>query len=534
MIGVAIPAILVLGAIVFVVVIAIQRSSKKSDQQGDGADIVAYLVLAAAMGVAGFALAELVATAFPRESLVFDPVENLATSLSALVVATPFLIYFWRRQALRRVTYPKSAGWTLYLSLIELVFMTAFVVTAVQFINGLISDEAASTWIGTVVFGAIVVFHEIAARQTPPLSDAGELRRVIGSAVGLIAATIGMTGVLIAALSEITGSVLVGDDQRFHPWLAMLVVGAPVWWYRWLRPWDAKPSAPRITWSVIVTVASLATALGSAAYITVMTVEYLLTETPPAGQHFEFVTYVLPFALTGLAAWVAHRRGLGEESDSPVRLYRYAIAALGLVASASAAVALTITVFNRSLIVGGDPGDVVALAVGLVISLVVWLVFERSAAQSETGAISGPRRIYTLGVGVFFGLVSAGSLITTLFILLRRLLDGSQPGSLLEPTTILVYTGLAAWYLLGAYGREREATPAADAIVPFEVTIICSHPGMLAARFPDQARLRVVYRGDGVGHVDDETAGDIVAEVANRSSVVWVDGDGFKVAPLRS
>lgn len=533
MIGVAIPAVLVLGAIVAVVVIAIQRSSKNSDDKS-GADVVAYLFMALAMGVFGFALAELVATAFPRESLVFDPAENLATSLSALVVATPFLVYFWRRQATRRAEYPESAGWTLYLSLIEVVFMIAFVVAAVMFLNGLISDASASAWIRVLVYGGIVVFHEVAAQRTPPLSDAGELRRVIGSAIGLITAVIGLTGVLVAALSEIIGSVLVGDVERFHPWLAMLLVGAPVWWYRWLRPWGTEPAVPRTTWSVVATTASMATALVSATFIATETFEYLVTDTPPAGQHFDSMPVAISLALSGLAVWMAHRRRLGEAGSSPVGFYRYSIAALGLMGAASAAVSLTIAVFNSSLIVGGDSGDVVRLAVGLVISLAVWLTFERLATGDETGPLSAPRRIYTLGVGALFGLVSAGSLIATFFILIRRLLEASRPGSLWEPATIFIYTGLAACYLLSIYSRERETQPAGDVVVPFDVTIICSHPGMLAARFPDQARLQVVYRGDGVGHVDDETAGDIVAEVANRSSVVWVDGDGFKVAPLRS
>ena len=57
MIGLAIPALLVLAAVVLVVVIAIQRSNKPGAEKGDGSDIIAYLVLAVSMIVAGFALA---------------------------------------------------------------------------------------------------------------------------------------------------------------------------------------------------------------------------------------------------------------------------------------------------------------------------------------------------------------------------------------------------------------------------------------------------------------------------------------------
>jgi hypothetical protein len=66
------------------------------------------------------------------------------------------------------------------------------------------------------------------------------------------------------------------------------------------------------------------------------------------------------------------------------------------------------------------------------------------------------------------------------------------------------------------------------------VTIIASHPGMIATRFPEQARLKVIHRGDDAGTIDDETAEAIVAAVNNRPSLVWVDEDGFRVAPMRA
>ncbi len=46
--------------------------------------------------------------------------------------------------------------------------------------------------------------------------------------------------------------------------------------------------------------------------------------------------------------------------------------------------------------------------------------------------------------------------------------------------------------------------------------------------------MRVLYRGDAAGAVDEAMAEEIVASVANASSFVWVDEDGFRVAPVRS
>jgi hypothetical protein len=533
----SIVAILLLLAIVLVVVVIIQRSMSDQDEEGaSGADIVAYLVLALSMGVAGFALSELASTAFPGDTFVFDPAEQVATSLSALVVSVPFLFYFWRRQARRRAMYPRSAGWTLYLALMELVFTTAFVVAAVLLVNGLISDDSTSSWTGFLVFGAIVVFHEAQARATPPLSDAGELRRVFGSAIGLITATIGLVGTLAGLLGSLLETIGANPlDTGFSPWVAMLVVGAPVWWYRWWRPWDSEPAIPRITWTVVVTAAAMAVTLGSITSILVMLLQYLFADVPAAAQHFETLHVAVALPLAGIPIWLTHRRLLDNQPPSALLVYLYAIAAGGLATAVAMATALTIATFSNQLIVGGGSGDVVTFATVVVAGLATWLVFDRRASDRDREAVAPtwPRRLYTLGVGVVFALVATGSLITVIFVLLRRVLAGSDSGSLIEPAAIFVYSGLAAFYLLRRYAADRSVTPPPQHIAPFQVTLICSHPGMIATKFPEQAKLRVLHRGDDIGNVGEEMADEIVAAVANRSSFVWVDEAGFRVAPMR-
>jgi hypothetical protein len=528
---------LVLLAIAITVVIIVQRSLGTKSRPGDsGADIVAYLVLALSVGVTGFALAQLARTAFPGDRFVFDPAEDLANSLSALVVAVPFAIYFWRRQARRRQTYPESPGWTLYLVLMEMVFTTAFVIAAVFFINGLLTDASADAWTGVVIFGGIVVLHELAALRTPPLSDVGELRRVIGSAIGLVTGTIGLAGVLIAAFSagyEAIGGSSVSDT--FHPFVAMLAVGAPLWWYRWVRPWPGEPSIPRLAWSVVVAVGSLFLAIASATTIAVICVQYVFADTSPAGQHFEPLPVALGLILAAMPVWLAHRGTIGDHDADTTQLYRYTMAAIGFATAVGTATALTIIAFDRQLIVGAGSDVVVGLATVLVAGLAVWLIFERRATAIDMSrpAASWSRRIYTLGLGAVFGLVAAGALIAATVVVLRRLLATPGEGSLLEPVSILAYTGLSSWYLLRAYQRERDRREPTEKLAPFEVTIICSHPGMIAARFGDEARLKVIYRADDAGRIDDAMADEIVAAVANRAALVWVDDEGFRVAPKR-
>lgn len=524
-----IVGLLVLAAVVLTITVVVQRAMKKGQGSATGADIVPYLVLALAMGVAGFGMAELAGAAFPTDQFVFDPAERIATSLAALVVSVPFLIYFWRRQSDRRELFPASPGWTLYLTIVQAVFLTAFAVSAVMFVNGLITDQKASDWTDLLIFGAILVFHDIAARRTPPLSDAHDLPRIAGAAIGLITGSIGLAGSITAAFDIPIGSMSVD----FDPWLAMAIVGLPVWAFYWFRAWDEDPSVPRLTWTVLVSIASGTAALTAFTTMAVLVTQYILANTPTAGVHFELAPAWLASLITATGVWGVHRRALGSRRRDSLRAYEYALAAIALAASVVTAIGLTLIALDTSLIVGGGTADVIAMAFPLVVALVVWRYFTTRSWKGdfEEEATAWPRRFYHLGAGVIFALASAVSLIILVFTLLRRLLSDTASGSLLEPVTVLVYTGLAAWYLLAGYARDREVEEDETVVTPFEVTVVCSHPGPIALRFSKQARLRIIHRGDDVGLIDEETADAIVAEVANRSSIVWVDDEGFKVAP---
>jgi hypothetical protein len=325
-------------------------------------------------------------------------------------------------------------------------------------------------------------------------------------------------------------------DLGFDPWLGMLIVATPIWWYRWRTAWESEPETPRVSWTIAVCVIALAVAVGAATSLFVMVLQFMFAETPPAGSHFETLPVGLALTATGLVVWQAHRRGLGSAKDLSRHVYQYAMASIALITAVTMLVLLTVAALDTNMIVGGGTADVITFATTLLVALSVWLWFDRRAgrADGEGRALSWPRRIYTLGLGGAFALVAAGALITTLFILLRRLLVEDAQGSILVPASILAYTGIAAWYLLAIYFRERASSPPVDYIAPFQVVIVCSHPGMLATRFPEEAKLRVIYRDDQEGVIGDEMADEIVATVANRASLVWVDQSGFRVAPMRA
>ena len=224
------------------------------------------------------------------------------------------------------------------------------------------------------------------------------------------------------------------------------------------------------------------------------------------------------------------------ERTDPVRAYEYAMAALGLAGAVGFATALAAAAFGGDLLVGASTDDIITMAVALISSLAVWWWFWSRATRQPrpVEAVAWPRRVYLLGLGMVLGLVAAGALIATLFDLFRRLLgaSGGAESPVLQ-ASLFVFAGLAAWHLLATYFKDRSLIETEDVITPYDVTLICSHPGMIAAMFPKEAKLRIIYRGDQIDPIDDETGAAIVEAVGHRSSLVWVDEDGFRVAPAR-
>lgn len=534
--GILLPIVL-LGLLVIGGVAVARRIMGKSEKPGgQGSDIIPYLLLALAVGVAGFAVASLAATAFPSEDFVIDVSGRVANSLAGIVVATPLAVFLWRRQEDRRAQYPASPGWTVYLALMETVFMTALVVAGFGVFEWILGERAGAGWTNVVVFGGFVAFHEWATSRTPPLSDSAELPRVVGSAIGLVPLVFGLGGLIGWLLSEVYATFTpTAGGSDLGTSVSLILAGAPVWAYRWLRPWPSEPATPRNAWMAIVTVTGLTAALGSLTLTGIQTLLYLFTATDPAGEHFEFLPAAATAVIVGLAVWAHHRQRLGAERSNAVRAYEYAMTAIGLLTAVGGAVGLSTAAFGPDELVGRRAEAAISLGLTLVVGAGVWFYFWRRAslAPREQEAPAPPRRFYLIGGSIVFGLASAGALIGTLVVLFQSLLGDELSDTLVVQASLFVFAGLATWHLLATNAEDRELIVSEESLTPFNVTIVCSHPGMIANQFPDVAKLRVIYRDDEAGVIDEEMGRDIVAAIGNRSSVVWVDSDGFRVAPAR-
>lgn len=521
------------------VVFAIRFLGNKQKETSSGdLELIAYAILAIAVGVSTFSIIGLLGAAFPDQTIVGGGGDEAASALAGLVVAGPIAGYLWRRQALRRESHPATVGWPIYLAVIELVFMTGLVVAGFNVVNRIIGDGNAAPWTELIVFIVVVGFHEYAARRNPPGTDAAELPRVVGSAIGLIPAAIGATGILYWLLERVYATFAASaGDFELGTALSFLIVGLPVWYLRWLRPWSEEAAAPRKIWLVVTSVAGFYTAISSAVTIIIAVVTYVFGDPGSAAEHFELLPITISILIVASAIWFHHRRALGEERTDSLRSYQYVNAALALgflVGSLTALAAVAIG--GNDLVGSSDAALPASIVVVIVASAVTWWTFWNKAqsAPREAEATATPRRIYLLGAAIIAGLTAAQALIASLVVVFQAIFDvGSGSDVLALQGPLFVFSGLATWHLVRTNSQDKDLFDRGDSVRPFNVSVVCSYPGPLAELLPKEASLRVIYRGDDAGRVDEVMASQIVDAVGDSSSLVWVSGTGFEVAPAR-
>jgi len=527
--------VVVAGAVVAVVVRAV-RGREKREEEG-GLDLIPYLILALAVVAAGFALAALARASLTPDRIIGRPTGEIAGALAALVVAAPITYLLWRRQARRRKTFPATPGWPVYLAIIELVFLIAFLTAVSQLADFLAGGGEQADWTDLLIYGAIVVFHWWAERREVPRGDIGDLPRLVGSGVGLVALTIGLIGTLEWLFSVAYDALWgLGDIPDPAIPIALAAAGAAIWTWRWLPPWEEKPNVLRNFYVGFVTAFSLIMAIGAGVTMIATLFTFVFGERRPAVDHFDAFPLALSFSIVGLALWYHHGHRLGPGRGGGRRGYEYAMAATGLGSLVGSTTALVAAVFTPTLAGTNSGSTLLTIACAVIAAGWVWLIFWRKAQAApraeEARALS--RRIYLIGMAIILGLTAAGSLIAVLVVVFRALLGEieADAGSLRIPVTLTLTAGLATWHLFDQIRADGAGAKTIES-KPFAVTVICSHPGTLATLFPEEATLRVLYRGDDAGMIDEGMASAIVAAVDGRSSLVWVDESGFRLAAAR-
>jgi hypothetical protein len=536
--------VILLGVLAGVGLLVSRLRRRDQDQpEQEGIDILPYLILAIAVGVSTFSLARLARAGLTGRQLAGDTTNEIAAALAGLVVAAPISFILWRRQARRRKLYPSLPGWPIYLAAIEIVFLTAFFSSVNQVARAIADKTGSDRWTNLIVYGGLVAFHWWTARREPPAGDASELPRLVGSGVSLIALAIGLQGVLAWLFQLVYEGVVTEpvlnpsslDDIAIATNLALLVTAAPIWAWRWLPAWDEEPTVLRSLYLGAASVAGLAASLGAGIMILGQIIGYAAAPDVDAARYFESLPDTSAALLVALATWIHHRRRMGTTRNRAVIGYGYSMAAIGLGTLVGTGTALVASVWQTPL--AGDPTNrgLITLGLAVIVAAALWRYFWSAAQRHRVEEVRAiQRRVYLIGMAFILGLTAAGALIAVLIVAFQTVLgdSGQSTSSLPTSVTLTVLAGIATWHLFSVIRADgpRSVTPAG---APFSVTVICSHPGPLATVLPQEARLRVHHRTDGVGDIDEAMAALIVEAVGGQPSYVWVDQDGFRTAQVQ-
>ena len=356
------------------------------------------------------------------DRLIGRPTGELAGALAALVVAAPIAYLLWRRQARRRKTFPATPGWPVYLAIIELVFLIAFLAAVDQLAGFLAGDGDQVDWTDLLIYGGIVVFHWWAERRERPQGEIADLPRLVGSGVALVALTIGLIGTLEWLFSVAYDALWdLGDIPDPAVPIALAVAGAAIWAWRWLPAWDEEPNVLRNFYLGFVTAFSLTMAIGAGVTMIATLLTFAFGEGGPAADHFDIFPLALAFSVVGSGLWYHHSHRLGPGRTGGRRGYEYAMAATGLGALVGSATALVNAVFTPTL-AGADSGsELIVLGCAVIAAGWVWLTFWRKAqaAPRAEEARALPRRVYLIGMAIILGLTAAGALIAVLVVVFR-------------------------------------------------------------------------------------------------------------------
>lgn len=513
--------------------------------------------------------------------------EALSTALAFTVVGTPAWVVF-AALAQRSLAQHPAEAWALTRRL-YFILVRGVAITFVAFnadgighqIAGLdpVSSHAWGwllTWSGVWLVHARLIAGEPAPSAVTRLLE--RLSWYYGAVLGLAFALTGVSTLvrapLEAAYNAASGIALVDASLSvgLREGAVQLIVGAAVWGTHWLvrlQRRDRRTTLWHVQVFVFGTLPGVALTVVPVAVLLYTALEWFVG-TPgvtSASAQFAEVPSLLGALVAGVATWGYHRATLVEATrdvevqGEPERVYRYAVAAAGLI-TAAIGVATLIALACEALGGGGslvreagwwrDP--LVRAATLLVVGAPIWVWYwqglQRTLDLAAGAHTSLSRRAFlfaAVGVSVAALLVS---LVVLLFQVFRPLLDGDLSLSTLDDARWSIATAatsvfIAIYYLL--VQREDQAATRLDA-AEAAATVVRTRRVVLLA--PEHARgVAEALRGiEGVRlqswQRTDDTAGalndaqvealrDAVASTDAERVLVIVAGERFEVVPYR-
>jgi uncharacterized protein DUF5671 len=557
----------ILGGIALLIV-RVASGRSRTSSEGIGVlirRIFVYALMLTMLALAGIGVAGLIDAAWPTSNALTESASRTAISIAFVVVALPVflgLAYSTRRRLSNDSDEQNSAGWAFYLTVALVGSLLASMALFASVLADLARNDTMNraALIQAVTWTSIWAGHWRVSRRWVPKRSA-QTHILLGAAIGLVWAAAGASALLTAALSTIYDTLFLtsivdrGASELLRP-LTVLVVGAPVWWWYWIRHarqgqrtpwWLAYVLLLGVLGGAVASISGLGTILFGV-------LEWIL-DTPQAGAgaHFAFLPGATTGVVVGCAAWLYHTAVLGSREErrrSEVgRVHDYLLAGAGFAVATSGAATLLATAiksFSGATVVTSSNGTALAAAITLItvgspLWLHYWMVTQRFATEDDSREVhSITRRAYILIILGVAGVIAVVSAIVLVFVVFEDILDGTLATATIDavavPFALLATAGLAAWYHFAVF-REDRGVFDATSIQPVlrEVTIVGSIGDGLAdsIREATGAVVRSMRRtGDPtvVGSTEDLVEFLKQAE-HERVAITPIDGD-FHITPI--
>lgn len=481
-------------AIVVAVISARRRDEdNQPDEPGIGAvrRLFVYGVATVALALLTSGLALLVGGALDAVSgaaLLTSRDSALASALALTVVGTPawlIMLLLAQRSVQRHPIEQRSEARRTYFNLARGGALVAFAISGVLSLRILLRvDQFEGGPFGWLVVAAAVWVLHARILTTEPATTSGTrlLDRLYlygGALLGLSLLWWSITELMTQPIRELYDLLFVdallvtnpGDPQAA---IATAAVALPIWWWHWIRHVATRDRGTTAWYAYLFLVG-----VGAASAVFIVTLAQVLyhglewwlgaPEAATATEHFAELPSPLGAATVSGLLWGYHRAVLREGAptvrrwSTPEYVYRYLMAAGGLLTTAVGLVALSALVIEvmagreTSLLETNDGwrNDLVlgltCLLVGVPLWVRYWLQAQDHTNEGRLERQALPRRVFLFSVFGLAVLVALIDLTIVLYQVFRHLLDGT-PDVLLKVrwnvSLVLVAGAVGVYYWL--------------------------------------------------------------------------------------
>ena len=564
------------------------RDEREPDEPGIGTVRRLFLYVLALVGLvfAAIGVSLLITGALEvafEDLIVSEQSEALSTALAFTLVGTPAWVvfaYLAQRSLAEHPVEAYSQARRLYFVVVRGIALTFVVLNAAGVLKQLVGleDLSSHAWGWLLTWSGIWVVHQrFIAAEAAPSTVTRLLERLygyFGTVLGLVFALNGIAQLvrtpLEAVYNNTSGIALVdqGLTRGLREGAILLFVGGAAWAWHWamrLLRRDLGTTMWHVQVFVFGTLPGVALTVVPVAVLLYTVLEWYLgtPDVDRVSAQFAEVPSLLGTLVAGAATWGYHRAALVEATRAteaqgePERVYRYTVAAAGLL---TAAIGLATVIALACEALAGDAGTLVRqsgwwrnplirtftlLVIGLPLWAWYWSRVQQIAVSMTAARTSLSRRAFLftiVGVSLVALLVS---LVVLLFQVLQPILDGDASLAIVNDArwsiAVAITSSVVAVYYMLVLREDQDALrdlPAVEAARTRNVVLLA--PGGAgrvaeALRGVDGVRLRAWQRTDDVEFGLTSTAIDALRGAVTTTDadylVVIVSGDTFEVVP---